>query len=184
MILAFNFSPPLPPKKDNTWVEMILGGKTRLTVTLPGFFSLHQKKPPEIFWVLRSYDLRNLFLLGWFFQNEFCFPWDSSPPGFLPVPYQKTHHSIHIGLRWKNPTMENHKKHADSLQVKYTFSSHGWYWYIFGTRGFRRLVTWYIGNWEPKIAYRETGRWGTGSGDSWMYPYQRTPMGNPYISPT
>ena len=22
------------------------------------------------------------------------------------------------------------------------------------------------------------------SGDSWMYPYQRTPMGNPYISPT
>ena len=21
------------------------------------------------------------------------------------------------------------------------------------------------------------------SGDSWMYPYQRTPMGNPYISP-
>ena len=20
------------------------------------------------------------------------------------------------------------------------------------------------------------------SGDSWMYPYQRTPMGNPYIS--
>ena len=22
-----------------------------------------------------------------------------------------------------------------------------------------------------------------GSGDSWMYPYQRTPMGNPYISP-
>ena len=23
----------------------------------------------------------------------------------------------------------------------------------------------------------------TKSGDSWMYPYQRTPMGNPYISP-
>ena len=22
-----------------------------------------------------------------------------------------------------------------------------------------------------------------GSRDSWMYPYQRTPMGNPYISP-
>ena len=21
------------------------------------------------------------------------------------------------------------------------------------------------------------------SGDGWMYPYQRTPMGNPYISP-
>ena len=21
------------------------------------------------------------------------------------------------------------------------------------------------------------------SGDSWMYPYQRTPVGNPYISP-
>ena len=21
------------------------------------------------------------------------------------------------------------------------------------------------------------------SGDSWMYPYKRTPMGNPYISP-
>ena len=21
------------------------------------------------------------------------------------------------------------------------------------------------------------------SGDIWMYPYQRTPMGNPYISP-
>ena len=24
---------------------------------------------------------------------------------------------------------------------------------------------------------------GQQSGDSWMYPYQRTPMGNPYISP-
>ena len=24
---------------------------------------------------------------------------------------------------------------------------------------------------------------GLTSGDSWMYPYQRTPMGNPYISP-
>ena len=28
---------------------------------------------------------------------------------------------------------------------------------------------------DPKQRY--------GSGDSWMYPYQRTPMGNPYISP-
>ena len=25
--------------------------------------------------------------------------------------------------------------------------------------------------------------WPHMSGDSWMYPYQRTPMGNPYISP-
>ncbi len=34
--------------------------------------------------------------------------------------------------------------------------------------------------WDP----RKTG-WmhGLKSGDSWMYPYQRTPMGNPYISP-
>ena len=22
-----------------------------------------------------------------------------------------------------------------------------------------------------------------GSGDSWMYPYQRTPMGNPFLGP-
>ena len=27
------------------------------------------------------------------------------------------------------------------------------------------------------------GELGNISGDSWMYPYQRTPMGNPYISP-
>ena len=36
------------------------------------------------------------------------------------------------------------------------------------------MSSWRI-SWEP---------WGWGiSGDSWMYPYQRTPMGNPYISP-
>ena len=30
---------------------------------------------------------------------------------------------------------------------------------------------------------RKISRWNLGSRDSWMFPYQRTPMGNPYISP-
>ena len=38
----------------------------------------------------------------------------------------------------------------------------------------------YIGNPEKKRHVRQICQI---SGDSWMYPYQRTPMGNPYISP-
>ena len=38
----------------------------------------------------------------------------------------------------------------------------------------------------PKKTFLGLYSWialGKESGDSWMYPYQRTPMGNPYISP-
>ena len=44
----------------------------------------------------------------------------------------------------------------------------------------------------PSAKKKRSGAWPGGiplllpcdiSGDSWMYPYQRTPMGNPYISP-
>ena len=45
-------------------------------------------------------------------------------------------------------------------------------------------------NFEARLYRKSTWRWAGNmivmyrySGDSWMYPYQRTPMGNPYISP-
>ena len=41
---------------------------------------------------------------------------------------------------------------------------------------------------EEKLGGKNSSHWSDfpqffGSGDSWMYPYQRTPMGNPYVSP-
>ena len=43
--------------------------------------------------------------------------------------------------------------------------------------------------WKKKLIYWQLGAWfqiyreleGEGTKTSWMYPYQRTPMGNPYI---
>ena len=37
---------------------------------------------------------------------------------------------------------------------------------------------------KVKSCHQRTSGFGAfWSGDSWIYPYQRTPMGNPYISP-
>ncbi len=49
-----------------------------------------------------------------------------------------------------------------------------WAWYGRSFVGFSPLCLYVKANHKLLVL---------GSGDSWMYPYQRTPMGNPYISP-